>query len=177
MPAALEGSRGAGLRRIRRTVAWISATSILVACGSDATGPGGVNLAFNPGSPGSAFVPAATFEEQAALADEIWAALSAPACWDASAIVQSSQPVGIVSQFQFYSGSLYRHYGFEVFTGAVLLHQVGRYEGFLTAIVETWTGEVEALIVLSGQEIAHVYPHLNGSIIVLRYGRSNGPCL
>jgi len=165
----------------RRSIAGATALVglALAACSGDGgTGPaGGVNLSFLPSNPGSAFVPAATASEQQQLAADIWAVLSAPACWDASAIIQAAQPVGSVAQYQFYSGNQYRHYGFSVWTGAVLLHQVGHYQGYATAIVETWTGEVEAFVVISSQEIAHVYPHINGSIIVLRYGPSGGPCL
>lgn len=162
----------------RRCLVMLLAASTLAGCGDDPAGPGAdASLAFNPANPGSDFVPAATVEEQQSLSAEIWAVLSGPACWDASAIVQAAQPVGTVSQFQFHSGNQYRHYGFSVFFGTVLLHQVGRYRGLSTAIVETWTGEIEALVVVSSQEIAHVYPHLDGSITVLRYGRSDGPCL
>ena len=155
----------------------LAAALALAACSEDSTGPDGADLAFRPSNPGSDFVPAATVAEQQELSTDIWATLSSPSCWDASAIVQAAQPVGTVAQFQFYQGNQYRFYGFSVFLGTVLLHQVGRYQGLPTAIVETWTGEIEALVVVSAQEIAHVYPHLDGSIIVLRYAASGGPCL
>ena len=158
----------------------ITATLTLGGCAKNPAGPGqgnAANLAFTPSNPGPGFVPAATVAEQQTLSQEIWAVLSAPNCWDASAIVQAAQPVGNVAQFQFFSGNQYRHFGFSINFGAVLLHQVGRYHGLRTAIVETWTGEIEALVVVDSQEIAHVFPHLSGAITVLRYGRSSGPCL
>lgn len=135
---------------------------------------GGLNISFRPSNPGAGWVPAATVAERQTLINNVWAALSAPACWDASAFL----PVAQVSQFQFYGQNEYRHFGFTINFGSVFLHDIGRYQGYDTAIVETWTGEVEALVIVNSNVIAHVFPHIDGrSITVLQYGRSNGPCL
>ncbi len=134
----------------------------------------GLNINFRPSNPGAGWVPATSASERQALINSVWTALSAPACWDATSVL----PVGQVAQFQFFGQNEYRHFGFTINFGAVFLHDIGRYQGYDTAIVETWTGEVEALVIVSSNVIAHLFPHLDGkTITVLQYGASNGPCL
>jgi hypothetical protein len=160
----------------------------LAACANEPAGPGGaaanVNnpqqagnngvTAFLPANPGPGFVRASTTAEQNALIQDMWTALTRPACWDASSFL----PVGHVSQFQFFNQNEFRHYGFTINFGTVFLHDIGHYQGKETAIVETWTGEVEALVIVNRSTIAHIFPHIDGkSITVLQYAASNGPCL
>ena len=134
----------------------------------------GLNLNFRPSNPGAGWAPATTVAERQNLINSVWSALAGPSCWDATSVL----PVGHVSQFQFFGQYEYRHFGFTTFFGQVFLHDIGHYQGYETAIVETWTGEVEALVIVSGSVIAHVYPHIDGqTITVLQYGASNGPCL
>ena len=181
------------MRRIQRGLAVALATFTVAACATP-NEPGqnnnnqnvpnpnnpnngnasGLNINFRPSNPGAGWVPAATAAERQSLINTVWSTLSAPACWDATSVL----PVGHVSQFQFFGQNEYRHFGFTINFGAVFLHDIGRYQGYDTAIVETWTGEVEALVVVSRNVIAHLFPHLDGkTITVLQYGGSNGPCL
>jgi hypothetical protein len=149
----------------------------LLACsGSDDSTGGQIDLQnLNPGNPGADYVPVTDQIEQNELIQEMWGILTSPSgCWDASA----AGPVATVSQFTFFGNFEYRHFGFSTFFGNVVLHSVGHYQGRMTAIVETWTGVVEALVILDSSTIAHVFPNpANTALVVTRYGTSSGPCL
>ena len=146
-------------------------------CSNDGnSGGGGIDLsALVPSNPGSDYAPVNEPAAQAALAADMWATLVAPSCWDASA----AGPIAVVSQFQFSGQDQYRFVGgTDIFFGAIFLHSIGHYQGRQTAILETWTGVVEAIVILDGATIAHVFPNpANTAIVVTRYGTSNGPCL
>jgi hypothetical protein len=146
-------------------------------CGPAGGGGGGRQIdlsGFDPRNPGPGWVAVNDAAAQDALIQEMWRVLTAPSCWDASV----AGPVASVTQFQFYGQFEYRHYGFSISFGAIQAFGVGRYQGYPTAIVSTWTGDVEAVVILSDSTIAHVYPHIDGvTLIVTLYGTSNGPCL
>ena len=149
---------------------------------SSLTGCGGGDVDFDPRT-NSGLILAETAEEQQALAVEmVDVMITAPGeCWDASVIVGGAQPTGIVSQWQFSVDEVgnvrYRFVGFDTRFGTVLLRAIGRYDGLPTAIVETWTGDVEAFVVVSPAEIVHVSVSPGGGLSTVRYGTHRGACL
>jgi hypothetical protein len=156
----------------------------LTACGggSGSGGNGGGFEVFNPSAPGSDFVRATTTSEQDALLLEWWNVLIAPICWDSSFVGDPTiggTPAS-VSQYQFHSNYQYRHVGFSTFFGAIFFHDIGRYQGYTTAIVETWTGDVEAIAVIDGNTIVHVLKNPSGVPFYVAYGTvgaGGGACL
>jgi hypothetical protein len=164
--------------RIRYSLAWIFALGFL-ACnpaGSDAGQNGAV---FSPSDPADTFQPSPDAAERDAIAMEMWAALTAPACWDAS-FVGPATPAGTpasVSQFTFSGQYQYRYYGFDTYFGSIQLIDVGHYKGRKAALLVTWTGETEGLILVNPDRIEHVSTNPAGAAYGLTYWRSNGPCL
>jgi hypothetical protein len=118
-------------------------------CGPGGGGGGGgggrqIDLSgFDPRNPGPGYVAVDDTAAQDALIQEMWRVLTAPSCWDASV----AGPVANVTQFQFHGQFEYRHYGFSIYFGAIQAYGVGRYQGYPTAIVSTWTGDVEAIVI------------------------------
>jgi hypothetical protein len=158
----------------------VAAGMAMSACTSPPTGPGNqanVNQSvaiFDPANPGADYQAVNDPGQQGVLMQQMWTALTAPACWDASAVV----PVGHVSQFQFYGQYEYRHFGYSTNFGGIFLHSIGHYKGRAAAVLETWTGVLEALVVVDGSTIAHAFPNVeNTALVVTQYGASNGPCL
>ena len=129
------------------------------------------------------FEPATDPDDQRSLIDEMLRALITPPgeCWDASVIVGGMQPTGIVSQWQFdadeFGNVFFRFVGFDTTSGTVFLQNIGRYNGWPTALVETWTGGPEALILLSPDELVHVSVNPGGGLSTVRYGMGRGTCL
>lgn len=153
---------------------------LCVACASPPAGPDDAPDAqlradvFDPANPGPDYETVSDPAEQGTLIQQMWTTLTAPACWDATSVL----PVGHVSQFQFYGQYEYRHYGYSIMFGGISLHSVGRYKGRPAAVLETWTGVIEALVITGGSTIAHAFPNVeNTALVVTQYGASSGPCL
>lgn len=173
-------ARWMGLDRLRRAVVMVGVGFMWAGCASPPTGPANTPQAqqrvdiFDPANPGSDYTPVTDPGQQGILIQQMWTALTTPACWDAT----SALPVGHVSQFQFYGQYEYRHYGYSTMFGGIYLHSVGHYKGRAAAVLETWTGVVEALVIVNGSTIAHAFPNVeNTALVVTQYGASDGPCL
>ncbi len=111
--------------------------------------------------PGDRFDPVSNKAQSDQLAAEIWATLheSNAQCW----ISRN----GTMQQYQFYedgsfmSGPLYRYSGMDVSVGQIITHDVGWYNNpsyarpFQAAIIETWSGDLEFLVIQDNQTIVH----------------------
>jgi len=157
----------------------------LTACGGEGGGGGGTARGFevfNPSAPGPEFVRATTNSEQEALLLEWWNALIAPICWDSSFVGDPTiggTPAS-VSQYQFHSNYQFRHVGFSIYFGDIFFHDIGHYQGYTTAIVETWTGDIEAIAVIDGATFVHVLKNPSGVPFYVAYGSvgaGGGACL
>lgn len=172
--------RSIGLLGIRWGLMAVGIGFLCTACASPPTGPAGTQQAqqqvdvFDPANPGSDYNAVTDPAAQGTLIQQMWTTLTTPACWDATSVL----PVGHVSQFQFYGQYEYRHYGYSTMFGGIYLHSVGRYRGRPAAVLETWTGVIEALVIVDGSTIAHAFPNVeNTALVVTQYGASSGPCL
>ncbi len=154
----------------------------LAACSStDANDSSGNSTAkvFDPNLPASTFVSETNPSERERIANEMWAVLQKPQCWDAS-FVGPSTPAGYaasVSQYTFFGNYQYRYYGFDVHTGPITLVDVGTYRGKPAAQLVTWTGEVEGLILVSDNRMEHVTSNPSGAYFSVTFWTSSGPCL
>ena len=158
--------------------------------GNGANNGGGVNNggANNGGAPAKVFDPSApltTFQstadpgERERIVQEMWPALTAPSCWDAS-FVGPATPSGTaaaVMQYTFSGQFQYRYYGFDIYSGTIRLVDLGRYKGYPAALISTWSGDTEGLILVDKSRFEHVLTNPSGVLYSLTYWTSNGPCL
>ena len=169
------------LNRILGPLALAIALAGLSGCGGSSSGSDGPTPPEINGQIDQSgdFVPVTDPAEQQKLIDEIWASLIRPQCWDSSYIGEPTYggTPGNVSQLSFFGQAQYRYVGFEIWTGSVRLLDVGHYKGFQTAIISTWTDDVEAVIIISDSHIVHVTKPLDGTLIPVEFGASEGPCL
>ena len=146
-----------------------------VGCGGDAA----EDILFDPQQPGE-FRALTDQSEQQTLIDDMWQILSAPGCWDASFVgdpTAAGSPAG-VAQLSFNGNYQYRYAGsFDTYFGTILLFDVGYYEGYPAAIVETWTGGVEGLVIVNDESFAHVLVSPGGSPYTMTYRPSGSVCL
>lgn len=155
------------------------ALSLAACSGKDSGGGGGGGSSLDfgdapgPGD-GNGFEAEADDAARAALLDQMWGTLTGPNCWDAS---YNGSHVGNVSQFQFYGSYEYRHFGFNINFGGITLYDLGTYQGYPTAVLSTWSGEVEMLVLTSSSEFVHVFWHLDGSPVPTVYRATAGACL
>jgi hypothetical protein len=160
-------------------ISFICAASIVMACGpSDAEGDGGGKV-FDPQLPASTFVSETDAEKREKLMQQMWSALIAPACWDASFIGPATPggSVGSVSQFTFSGEYRYRYVGYETHVGGVTLIDIGRYRGKPAALLATWSGETEGLILVDNKHFEHVLTAPSGGSYAVTFWTSGGPCL
>ncbi len=131
--------------------------------------------------PGDRFDPVSDQAQSNKLAAEIWATVhesNAP-CW----ISRNST----TQQYQFYEdgsfmpGPLYRYSGIDVSVGQILTHNVGWYtnpdyaQPFRAAVIETWSGDLEFLIIQDNRTIVHAV--LFGNSLLATFYDAGTNCL
>ena len=135
---------------------------------------------FNPNNPGTAFQPQRDATLQQDQANRMWNILSSPSCWDSTFVGDPTiggTPAG-VAQFSFFNNDQYRYVGeLDTYFGTIFLHDIGTYEDHDTVILETWTGSVEAIVILSDTQFAHVLTNPSGTPFYTSYGPQNDRCL
>lgn len=165
-----------------RAILYFILVSILIACsdGNDPAATAGSGVAaFNPAQPGADFTPIADQTAATNTINRMWQQLTSPVCWDASFVgnpTAAGTPAG-VSQYQFYGQNQYRHVGFSTQAGNLFLHAVGYHNGYDTAIVETWTGDIEALVLVNDTTLVHVLKNPSGVPFTSWYGAAMQGCL
>ena len=152
----------------------------LSAC-SPTSAEGGSSRAkvFDPNLPASTFVSETEPARRDKIIADIWAVLTRPSCWDAS-FVGPATPGGTaanVSQYTFSGQYQYRYYGFDTYSGAIGLRDVGTYLGKPAVIAGTWSGEAEGFILVDGNRFEHVLTNPEGAYYSVTFWTSNGPCL
>ena len=115
-----------------------------------------------------------------ALIQEVWQTLTAPTCWDASFV--GDPAVGgtpaAVAQLSFFAPFQYRYVSStDVFLGVMSLFDIGYYYGYPTAIVSTWTGETEGIVILDASQFVHVLTNPEGARFTVTYTATDDPCL
>lgn len=135
--------------------------------------------AFNPAQPETAFTAIADPSAATGTQNRMWEILTAPLCWDASFVGDptiAGSPAS-VSQFQFFNPGNYRHVGFSIFSGQIVLHAIGYHNGYDTVIVETWTGDIEALVIVNNMTLVHILKNPSGVPFTTTYGAVQQGCL
>lgn len=126
------------------------------------------------------FVPVTDPDEKEALTQEMWQTLAVPECWDASFVgdpTAGGTPAA-VAQFSFLDPFQYRYVSStDVFFGGISLFDIGYYYGYPAAIVSTWTGETEGMVILEASEFVHVLTNPEGALFTVTYRATEGPCL
>src|SRR6185436_19387420 len=129
--------------------------------------PAGATV-FDPNLPASTFLSVKT--DSAAvnrIVNQVWAALSAPQCWDASFIGPATPDgtyAGSVSQYSFSGQGQYRYVGFsDTYFGTVGLSDVGTYKGRPAVLMSTWSGDAEGFILVDNSRLEHVMATPDGS--------------
>ena len=154
----------------------------LIGCNStesEASASSTSGAVFNPDLPSSAFQSETDAAKRQTLMTEMWTALSAPTCWDAS-FVGPSTPSGYaasVSQFTFSGSGDYRYVGFETHVGSLSLVDLGHYQGKPAALISSWSGETEGIILDSKEHFEHVLTNPSGALYAVSFWTSRGPCL
>jgi hypothetical protein len=115
-----------------------------------------------------------------ALIQEMWQTLTVPNCWDASFV--GDPAVGgtpaAVAQLSFFDPFQYRYVSStDVFLGVLSLFNIGYYYGYPTAIVSTWTGETEGIVILDASQFVHVLTNPEGAVFTVTYTATDEPCL
>jgi hypothetical protein len=65
----------------------------------------------------------------------------------------------------------------DVFLGSVSLFHIGYYRDYPTAIVTTWTGETEGIVILNASQFVHVLTNPAGALFTVTYTATDDPCL
>lgn len=147
--------------------------------GDNGSGQGRTNLpVLNPTNPDNAFVKVETQAKRQQLLDEMWTALTAPPCWDASFVGDPTiggTPAS-VDQFSFYGNYEYRHVGFSTTFGPLYLYDIGKYYDYTTAILDIG-GYVDAFSIIDGNTIAYFTQNPSGVPFVIYYGAADQGCL
>ena len=63
-----------------------------------------------------------------------------------------------------------------LFSG-ISLFDIGYYYGYPAALVSTWTGEQEGMVILEASEFVHVLTNPDGALFTGTYRATDGPCL
>jgi hypothetical protein len=161
-------------------LATLASSLFVVACNTTDSQAAGGGRVFDSSLPFSTFQAEPDMDKKQALAGEILAALSVPACWDASFLgpATPSGSVGSVSQFSFNGQGGYRYVGFETHAGGMSLVEVGRYKGKPAMLVSTWSGNTEGIILVDKGHFEHVMSTPSGDgYYGVTFWTSNGPCL
>jgi hypothetical protein len=185
----------------RHSWIWISllAFALPFSCNRSSGGGGGGQPAGNPGNGNGGggnnnvvvervdtsanFVPLTDPDDQQAMAQDLLNTLVSANCWDSSFLTDPTffGSVGSVQQWTFSGDSQlaqYRFVGFETHVGAIVLLAAGSFHGFPTVIVSTWTGDIEAIVLVSSTRFVHAILHIDGvTPIWTEYGPTGGPCL
>ena len=167
-----------------RTLAWLIGLLLASAsCGGGGGGGGGSEdggdgTGLNPVSPGAQYVSQTDPAQQNALIQSMWQTLTDPPCWSGAFITDPGigGSVGSVAQFQFSGQDEYRFVGTSTFFGSIYLVDVGEYQGRPAALISTWTGTDEGIVVLDGSTFDHAFPNLdNTALVVTRYRAVTDP--
>ena len=126
------------------------------------------------------FTPVTDPDGKEALIQEMWQTLTVPECWDASFVgdpTAGGTPAA-VAQISFFNPFQYRYVSStDVFFGGISLFDIGYYYGYPAAIVSTWTGEQEGIVILEASEFVHVLTNPEGALFTVTYRATDGPCL
>jgi hypothetical protein len=110
----------------------------------------------------------------------MWQTLTVSECWDASFVgdpTAAGTPAAL-AQFSFFDPFQYRYVSStDVFFGGISLFNIGHYYGYPAAIVSTWTGEREGIVILEASEFVHVLTNPESSLFTVTYRATDGPCL
>ena len=166
-----------------RTLIWLVGLVVASAsCGGGGGGGGGEDgvggTALNPVSPGAQYVSQTDPAQQSALIQSMWQTLTAPPCWSGAFLTNPGVggSVGSVAQFEFFGQDQYRFVGTSTFFGSIFLVDVGEYQGLPAALLSTWTGTDESLVILDGSTFDHSFPNVdNTAIVVTRYRAETDP--
>ena len=71
----------------------------------------------------------------------------------------------------------YRYLGFETHVGSLSLIDVGHYRGKPAALISSWSGETEGIILDSKEHLEHVLTNPPGVLYAVNFWTSHGPCL
>jgi hypothetical protein len=73
-----------------------------------------------------------------------------------------------VAQFSFFDPFQYRYVSStDVFFGSISLFNIGHYYGYPAAIVSSWTGEQEGIVILEASEFVHVLTNPEGALFTV----------
>jgi hypothetical protein len=82
------------------------------------------------------------------------------------------------AQLSFFDPFQYRYVSStDVFFGGISLFDIGYYYGYPAAIVSTWTGEQEGIVILEASEFVHVLTNPEGALFTVTYRMTDAPCL
>lgn len=142
--------------------------AMLVSCGGGDSGGGG-GAALDPRNPGAGYSVESDPANQAALVQSMFQSLSTPPCWSGAFITNPGVggSAGSVAQFEFFGQGQYRFVGTSTFSGTIGLASIGTFQGLRAAIVSTWTGVDEGIVIIDGSTFNHSFPNVGNTAIVV----------